>query len=201
MTIALVVLAFIAIVSGLGVAFSRDAVHSALNLTVNLLTVAVLYLTMGLQFLGMAQLLIYAGAIMVVFLFAVTVLAPDEEQGLNHPNAKLIAGVCVGSLIGACLVVTMRLGIAHQSIENNSPGTVHAFATNLFGKYAFPFEVTAFLLLVALIGSVLLGHKRLRAAGIPTQPPTPLKSPPNLAHTPPPLEGTLGVGPEDLRHA
>jgi NADH-quinone oxidoreductase subunit J len=167
-----ILLSLIAGLSALGVVFSRQVVHSALCLTVNLLSVGLLYLSMGLQFLGMAQLLIYAGAIMVVFLFAVTVLSPDEEKDLHTANLHLFAGVGAAAALGAALGVTAWTN--HQiTIGNTPPGTVHEFADGLFHKFVFPFEATAFLLLVALFGAVLLGHRRLKASGIPTQPPRP----------------------------
>ena len=177
----IIILSLVAGLSAFGVVFSRQAVHSALSLTVNLLSVALLYLGMGLQFLGMAQLLIYAGAIMVVFLFAVTVLAPDEEHDLHTVNVPLFAGAAAAAIFGAALGVT-GWNNWQLSLNNRPPGSVHDFAEVLFHKFVFPFEVTAFLLLIALIGAVLLGHRRLKASGIPTQPPRPSAASQEAAH-------------------
>lgn len=160
-TAAKCVTALFALISGFGVALSRQAVHSALFLTCNLLCVAVLYLLMSLHFLGAAQLLVYAGAIMVVFLFAVTVLAPEDEMLGKWSDSYRLTGVVVAATLGACLVMANRTAVL-QDLAAPDLGSLRQFATDLFGKYVFPFEGTAFVLLVALIGVVLLGHRRLR---------------------------------------
>ncbi len=162
-TAAKCVVAVLALASALGVAFSRQAVHSALFLTCNLLCVAVLYLLMSLHFLGAAQLLVYAGAIMVVFLFAVTVLAPEDEMLGKWNDSYKLTGIAVAALLGACLVaVNSHAPLADLATTTSEQGSLKQFATDLFGKFVFPFEGTAFVLLVALIGVVLLGHRRLR---------------------------------------
>lgn len=160
-TAAKCVVAALALFSAFGVAFSRQAVHSALFLTCNLLCVAVLYLLMSLHFLGAAQLLVYAGAIMVVFLFAVTVLAPEDEMLGRWNDSYKLTGVSVAALLGACLIA-VNLRAPLSDLASPEHGSLKDFATNLFGKFVFPFEGTAFVLLVALIGVVLLGHRRLR---------------------------------------
>jgi len=160
-TLAKFVVAVLALFSAFGVAFSRQAVHSALCLTCNLLCVAVLYLLMSLHFLGAAQLLVYAGAIMVVFLFAVTVLAPEDEMLGKWNDSYRLTGIVVAAMLGACLVV-VNSKASLADLAGPEQGSLRQFATDLFGKYVFPFEGTAFVLLVALIGVVLLGHRRLR---------------------------------------
>lgn len=154
-------MAILALVSAFGVALSRQAVHSALFLTCNLLSVAVLYILMSLHFLGAAQLLVYAGAIMVVFLFAVTVLAPEDELLGKWNDSYRLTGVAVAAVLGGCLIVVNSTATL-RDLSSPEFGTLKQFATELFGKYVFPFEGTAFVLLVALIGVVLLGHRRLR---------------------------------------
>lgn len=167
MFVAQVVVALLAMASGLGVILSSQAVHSALFLTLNLLCVAVLYLTMSLQFLGAAQLVVYAGAIMVVFLFAVTVLAPEDEMKTRWSDPTRIAGLLVAALFGGALSAVLSTASVHPTASATFNGTLQHFAVNLFGKYVFAFENTAFILLVALIGVVLLGHRRLRGLDRP----------------------------------
>lgn len=161
MLVAKVIVALLAVFSALGVVLSPQAVHSALFLTLNLLMVAVLYLLMAYQFLGVAQLVVYAGAIMVVFLFAVTVLAPEEEMKPKLLDAARLSGLAVATLLGGALSASMALAPVQESVPSEFPGSLKAFATQLFGKYVFAFEGTAFVLLVALLGVVLLGHRRL----------------------------------------
>ena len=160
-TVALLLLAAISVLTGMGVVFSKNAVYSALSLTLNLIVMAVFYLTLSLQFLGIAQLLIYAGAIMVVFLFAVTVLAPEEELSLSLTEGTRISGLVVGAVIGGCLVTALVAGVKPITTVD-TPSSAEAFAAQLFGRFVLPFEGTAFVLLVALIGAMLLGHRRLR---------------------------------------
>jgi NADH-quinone oxidoreductase subunit J len=167
MFVAQVVVALLAMASGLGVILSPQAVHSALFLTLNLLCVAVLYLTMSLQFLGAAQLVVYAGAIMVVFLFAVTVLAPEDEMKARWSDPTRIAGLLVAALFGGAISAVLSTASVHPAPPMAFNGTLQHFAINLFGKYVFAFENTAFILLVALIGVVLLGHRRLRGLDRP----------------------------------
>jgi len=160
-SVALLILVVVSVLTAAGVVFSRNAVHSALFLTVHLLVTAVLYLSLSLQFLGIAQIVIYAGAIMVVFLFAVTVLAPEEELSLSLTEGTRLSGVLVGLIIGGSLVAAVAVGATGMA-GTMPPQTVEVFAKQLFGRYVLPFEGTAFVLLVALIGAVLLGHRRRR---------------------------------------
>lgn len=161
MLLAKVIVSLLAIASALGVVLSPQAVHSALFLTLNLLMVAVLYLLMSFQFLGVAQLVVYAGAIMVVFLFAVTVLAPEEEMRPKLLDPVRLSGLLVATLLGGALSATMAHGRVDETLAADFPGSLKSFASQLFGKYVFAFEGTAFILLVALLGVVLLGHRRL----------------------------------------
>ena len=121
-------MAVLAFVSALGVALSRQAVHSALFLTCNLLCVAVLYLLMSLLFLGAAQLLVYAGAIMVVFLFAVTVLAPEDEMLGKWNDSYRLTGAVVAALLGGCLMV-VNTTASFTDLSSGDFGSLRSFAS------------------------------------------------------------------------
>jgi len=166
-SIAFCILAVLSIISAIGVVFARNAIYSALNLTANLMIMSLVYLSMSLQFLGVAQLIIYAGAIMVVFLFSVTVLAPDEELSLNLTDTTRLTGISVGTLIGACLLATIASAPIQMMKGSLAPSSLRDIAQNLFGRFVLPFECTAFVLLVALVGAALLGHRRLKPSGPP----------------------------------
>ncbi len=154
----MMLLGVVLIFSGAGVVGAPSAVYSALFLTVNLLAVGVLFLTLSSQFLAVAQLLIYAGAVMVVFMFAVTILSPDEE-GPDSDNTLRLGGLAVGVVTLMVLAFTVRDGGPRGSGEA-SLTTVESFAQELFGRFLLPFEGTAFLLLVALIAAVVLGTRK-----------------------------------------
>lgn len=163
MLIAKLILGLLAIVSAAGVVFSAQAVHSALFLTCNLLCVAVLYLLMSAHFLGAAQLVVYAGAIMVLFLFAVTLLAPEDEDAGRWSEPHRLGGAFVAALLGATLLAALSTApLLSAGIPETFPASLKHFSAQLFGKYVAAFESTAFILLVALIGVVLLGYRRLR---------------------------------------
>ena len=155
-------LAVMAVFSACGVVFSRLPVHSALYLTGNLLSIALLYLVMNLQFLAMAQMVIYAGAIMVVFLFAVTVLSPSEDIQLNFTDGTRLFGLCMAAFVGAGLSAILARAMVTEYSLGTPPSRLNEMAVQLFGRFILPFECIAFVLLVALIGAVLLGHRRLR---------------------------------------
>ena len=162
MLIAKALVAALAVLSGLGVILSPQAVHSALFLTCNLLCVAVLYLMMKFEFLGIAQIVVYAGAIMVVFLFAVTVLAPKDEATPKWNDLQRISGLLVASVFGSALVAAGATANLSSSSVQQTPYSLQQFAQQLFGPYVFIFEATVFILLVALVAVTLLGHRRLR---------------------------------------
>lgn len=154
----------VALVSAVGVIAAREAVHSALYLTVHLLSVGALFLSLRHEFLAVAQMLVYAGAVMVVFMFAVTTLAPHEEP-LNLMSADglpifgLITGLLTfGGLYWALSGADLSTRVASGPAEGSVPTS--AFAADLFGPYLLPFEGTAFLLLTALVGAVILGGRR-----------------------------------------
>jgi NADH-quinone oxidoreductase subunit J len=162
MLIAKALVAALSVFCGLGVILSPQAVHSALFLTCNLLCVAVLYLMMKFEFLGVAQMVVYAGAIMVVFLFAVTVLAPKDEVEPKWNDLHRVTGLLVASIFGSALIAACSTADLSLSSVANTPYSLKQFAQQLFGPYVFVFESTAFILLVALVAVTLLGHRRLR---------------------------------------
>ena len=153
----LLLLGLVGVGSALGVVAFRNAVHSALSLTLNLLTVAVCFLILGAQFLAAAQVLVYAGAIMVLFLFSVTLLAPREAPRLLvggwGQRLALLLGVLVAGALSwlACEAVYGR--VERSAVH----GTTEGFSALLLGPYALPFEATAFVLLTAVVGAVILG--------------------------------------------
>lgn len=160
--ILLLFLGGITLLAALGVIMSKEAVHSALYLTVHLLGIGGLFLALHHQFLAVAQMLIYAGAVMVVFMFAVTTLAPDEEplKLLTKDFVPLI-GLAVGSLVfGFLFWGFSQTDLGKHELSNTKLTEASQFASDLFGPFLLPFEGTAFLLLTALIGAVLLGGRR-----------------------------------------
>ncbi|HEX9237050.1 MAG TPA: NADH-quinone oxidoreductase subunit J [Actinomycetota bacterium] len=162
------VIAPISVVSGVAMILARNAVHCALLLIVNFFTLAVFFLILGSPFLFVVQIIVYAGAIMVLFLFVIMLLGVDQTESLTE---RLIAQRWLAALLGAGLVaevvtaVWLGLGVSRQRLPDftrvNQGGNVQALARVLFGPYFFPFEVTSILLIVAAIGAMLHGRRRI----------------------------------------
>ena len=160
-TVAFVLIAGVAVGSALGLVIKRNPIHGALFLVVNLGTVAVLYLTLGAQFLAVAQVAVYAGAIMVLFLFAIFVLIPGkEETGPDPRRAYRLLALPVGAALLALLAVVVAAGARGGTAAPAAPDGVEAIARLLFTDYLFPFEVTSVLLLAAMVGVLLLARRR-----------------------------------------
>ncbi len=143
----------------------RSPVASVLYLILNFFALAGLYLTLHAQFIAVIQIIVYAGAIMVLFLFVVMLLRLGDEPQLAEKLTyrKLIA---VALAFGLFLEVAYIIGIeskarsAVQSTNALNIGTAESIGTELFTNYLFPFEVTSIILLAAIVGAIVLAKKR-----------------------------------------
>jgi len=167
MTIDLVLfltLAFIAIATGLGMLMSRNAIYSALFLVLNFITVAVFYLLLGAPFIAMAQITVYAGAIMVLFLFVIMLLGAESLTGeFNFQKLWFPGGLALILAAEAAYLLISKArpvgDILAPEAAVNDPGTLVELSKALFNNYLLPFEVTSILLLVAMVGAIVLTHK------------------------------------------
>lgn len=156
-------LAIIAIGAALGMLLSRNAIYSALFLVLNFATIAVLYLVLNAPFIAMVQITVYAGAIMVLFIFVIMLLGA-ERSGSSTQNLRDWEWV-TAAFLGATLVLVF---ITNLVLRPDAVGETAAFidtspaalGLRLFEGYVFPFELTGVLLLVAMIGVVVLGRTR-----------------------------------------
>ncbi|MGH2449623.1 MAG: NADH-quinone oxidoreductase subunit J [Chloroflexota bacterium] len=156
-----------AVLSGIGVVAARSAIYSALSLIVTLGQLAVLYLLLNAQFIAAAQVLIYAGAVMVLFIFVITLLGVQEYPFLGrHLPGQRILSVFFGFLLllGIVFFVAQSphaiTGYTSNFNQLLAKGNVGAFGEQLFTTFIFPFELTPLLLIVAMIGAVALGRRR-----------------------------------------
>jgi NADH-quinone oxidoreductase subunit J len=155
------VIAAIAVGSALGLILRPNAIHGALFLVVNLGSVAALYLMLGAEFLAAAQVIVYAGAIMVLFVFAIMILIPGkEESGPDPRRGARIVALPVGGLLLLLLVfvVAARWNAPRGAVVPS--GSAAAVGRLLFTSYLFPFELTSVLLLAAMVGVMLLARRR-----------------------------------------
>jgi NADH-quinone oxidoreductase subunit J len=160
--IAFWILAVMAVGSAMGVVLRRNPIHSALFLVAHLATLAALFLKMRAEFLAAAQVIVYAGAIAVLFVFAIMVLIPGkEETGPDALRSQRLLAVPVAGLLLVLLGVMLRSALFKGVAPTAAvPGGVAAIGRALFTDYLFPFEVTSVLLLVALVGVMALAKRR-----------------------------------------
>jgi NADH-quinone oxidoreductase subunit J len=149
----------------------RNAVHSALFLILNQFTLAVFFVMLGAHFLGAVQVIVYAGAIMVLFLFVIMFLGVDRREALVETiRGQRVWAVVLGALLVAEVVVAVRLGIGLSGMAAALPpgrGSVEDVGRVLFTRYVFPFEVTSILLIVAAIAAMVLARRKAR--GLPDE--------------------------------
>jgi NADH-quinone oxidoreductase subunit J len=162
-TIAFFVLTVLAILSALVVITHRHPVMCALALAFNLVSIAGFYLLLDAQFIAFLQVIVYAGAIMVLILFVVMLLNLREEARA-HPPGSIQAwfGPALALLLVAILsraILTRPAG--RFSVVADDYGTAASVGRELFGRFFYPFELLSLLLVAAMIGAVLLAKKRL----------------------------------------
>ncbi|WP_326754199.1 NADH-quinone oxidoreductase subunit J [Streptomyces hirsutus] len=157
------VLGTVAVIGALGTILMRRAVHSALFLAGTMIVLAVFYLANGAYFLGVVQIIVYTGAIMMLFLFVVMLVGVTAADSLKETikGQRWLAALCglgfgillVGGIGNAALTDFNGLGQA------NANGNVQGLAALLFTKYVFAFEITGALLITAVVGAMVLTHR------------------------------------------
>jgi NADH-quinone oxidoreductase subunit J len=155
------VLAALAVGSAVGLLVRRNPIHGALFLVVNLGTIAALFLTLRAEFLAAVQVIVYAGAIAVLFVFAIMVLIPGkEETGPDPLRGQRLLTVPVVTLLLVLLALVLGSGTFQGPAKPPLAGGTEAVGRVLFTEYLFPFEVTSVLLLVAIVGVMALTKRR-----------------------------------------
>jgi NADH-quinone oxidoreductase subunit J len=157
------VLAVISVAAGLGMVLAPRAVYCAVLLAVVMLSLAVLYAVAGAPFLAFVQIIVYTGAVLMLFLFVLMIVGVSAADSMREtiPGQRLAAGVA-----GIGLLALLSLIVGHAAIGPAAPaGTgygvnnVRGLAALIFTKYVFPFEVTAALLITAALGAMVLAHR------------------------------------------
>ncbi len=166
------VLAPIMVIAALGILFVRKAVHAALLLAVVMISLAILYAVQDAPFLFAVQIIVYTGAILMLFLFVLMLVGVDASDSVVETiKGQRLAASVVGLLFG----VTLVFGVAQAGLGTvvgldaaQEDGNVHALARLLFSKYVLVFEATSALLITAAIGAMVLAHRE-RLTPKPTQ--------------------------------
>jgi NADH-quinone oxidoreductase subunit J len=161
-----------AVVCALGVVMSTNTVHSALMLVGTLFSVAVLFVLQDAHFLAAVQVLVYAGAIVVLFLFVIMLLGVDRAEVLEEPlrfQRWLAGGLFLAALAGFAFVATADVATgeasARRAVIETEEGNVQTIAETLFTDFIWPFEITSVLLVIAVVGAIVLVRDRRASDG------------------------------------
>lgn len=164
MTVALlffITVAAVSLAGAAGVVLSRNPVHSALFLLVNFITLAVFFVTLGAQFLAAAQVIIYAGGIVILILFVLMLIGSEPLGGrFGHRRWTPYVGLGLGITLLAAMFYAFTASPAVVPAGAPDNGAPEAVGFEMFTRYILPFEMVAILLLVALIGALVLARPR-----------------------------------------
>ncbi len=160
------VLTIILIVPAIMVVIASKPVHSAMYLVATLLGVAVLYLTLSAEFLAAVQVILYAGAVMVLFLFVITLLNPTEGEGPDPIRSQALVGAALAFSLLGMIAILLLAGVLRSPFADYPPrpptwgDNIQAVGAVLFTQYLLPFEIISILLLVAIVGATVISQSR-----------------------------------------
>jgi NADH-quinone oxidoreductase subunit J len=164
-TVAFWILGPLALLGALGMVFSRNAVHSALFLVVTMLCLGVFYVVQQAPFLGAVQIIVYTGAIMILFLFVLMLVGRDSSDSVvetlrGQRVAATVLGIGFAGLVGAGIArATVDLPVTGlDAVQGGQVSNIEAIAALLFTRYLLAFEVTSALLITAAVGAMVLAH-------------------------------------------
>lgn len=160
-----IIFGLLAVAGALNLLLQRHPINSALSLVVVMMSLAVLYWSLGAEFLAAAQIIVYSGAVMVLFVFVIMLLNAGEEERTTGSRAAYLAGI-PGATAIFCLLSFVFLSetgtLGHSTIGgslHNGVDNIAEISSLLFTKLLLPFEVTSILILVAILGAVVLARK------------------------------------------
>jgi len=153
------VCAFLAVLGAVTLILAREPIHSALALILVMISLAVLYLLLGAEFIAAVQIIVYAGAIMVLFVFVIMLLNAGEEERSNVSRMARFVGVPLGVVFLVEVAYWIGRATAHLGTTPPEMVSTRDLSSLLFREYVFPFELTSFLILIALLGALVLARR------------------------------------------
>jgi NADH-quinone oxidoreductase subunit J len=156
--------AAIMIIGGIAVITRKNPVHSALALIVTLLAQASIYLMLYAPFVAGVQIILYAGGIMVLFLFVIMLVNVDRSIRERQFNSQWVVGLIAATALGGLLIAVYTKGTSifpEHALSIAESDNTQRVASMLYGQYMFPFEIASLLLLVAIIGAVVMAKNRI----------------------------------------
>ncbi len=182
----------LALVGAIGVVLAVNAVYSAMFLALTMLSLAVFYMVEDAVFLGVVQVVVYTGAVMMLFLFVLMLIGVDSAESLKETlRGQRVAAVITGIAFGILLIAAIGNAVSGSFVgltNANSNGNVEGLAALIFSRYLWAFELTSALLITAAVGAMVLAHRerferrktqrelsqeRFRPGGHPTPMPSP----------------------------
>jgi NADH-quinone oxidoreductase subunit J len=153
-----VVFATVAVLGAVSLILQRHPIHSALSLIVVMVSLAGLYLLLGAEFIAAVQVIVYGGAIMVLFVFVIMLLNAGVEERTNLSRMARYAGVPLGMVLTAALAWKLW-GAPAGAVKPLPEDTTRTLSLMLFREYVLPFELTSILILIAILGAVVLAKR------------------------------------------
>jgi NADH-quinone oxidoreductase subunit J len=153
------VLAAVAVAGAISLILQRHPIHSALSLIVVMVALAGLYLLQGADFIAAVQIIVYAGAIMVLFVFVIMLLNAGEEERANLSRMARFVGVPLGLVFLVEVAYWVARATSHMSQSSTQSVSTRDLSSLLFREYAFPFELTSILILIAILGALVLARR------------------------------------------
>jgi NADH-quinone oxidoreductase subunit J len=156
------ILAAICVLGAVSLILQRHPIHSALSLIVVMVALAGLYLLMGAEFVAAVQIIVYGGAIMVLFIFVIMLLNAGQEERTNFSRLAFYAGVPLAVTVTGLIAAAIVSSETTAGMTRAAPGTLSStrtLSTLLFTDFVYPFELTSFLILVAILGAIVLAQR------------------------------------------
>ena len=155
------VLAALAVVGAVSLILQKHPIHSALSLIVVMVALAGLYLLLGAEFVAAVQIIVYGGAIMVLFVFVIMLLNDGEEERTNFSKLATLAGIPLAVAIAGFIAAAeaQASGALPVATANATLSSTKTISMLIFTEFVYPFELTSFLILVAILGAIVLAQR------------------------------------------
>jgi len=154
-------LAALAVLGAVSLILQRHPIHSALSLILVMVSLAGLYLLMGAEFIAAVQIIVYGGAVMVLFVFVIMLLNAGEEERTNFSRLATFGGIPLALALGGVIAAAIARSSGHlrPPAASGVMSSTKEISKLLFSEFVYPFELTSFLILVAILGAIVLAQR------------------------------------------
>ena len=154
------VLAALAVLGAVSLIMQSHPIHSALSLILVMVSLAGLYLLMGAEFIAAVQIIVYGGAVMVLFIFVIMLLNAGVEERTNFSKLATFGGVPLALALGGIIAAAIARSSGHLPVPTEGAiSSTRKLSMLLFSEFVYPFELTSFLILVAILGAIVLAQR------------------------------------------